>query len=496
MRELGKAYYSREQYKDENMLLNLKGITPHKLNRATTWLWGNELRLPLLTLTEGSNAVTAKQGIRPGDPSYTWSVMKELRWTVQVKGLAGTYTNPGINGTPIQVEFTDNWLIPQWSVISPDGQWQLRAESFTETSNGTYVYLLRPFVSKPEAIDAANFTAGLSWTIAAPTVSASKSDGNYSNTQTTIEAMNQFGYHRFSEQIAGAAANMVVEFALPVEGGGEKVAWMPYEMKMFEHKRKMVLEQDLWFSEYNRNAQGQIMLIDPESKEPIPRGAGIREMLVAANRQYTYSKLSLELIDYALTSSYDNRFDDNPPHIVIHCGQGFKREFHRACFRSAVANNYFTALGHAEIKEHSGGLTYGNYFNSYKTIDGRVITLVEDDVFTKGPIARTQLKNGIVYDDLPVLSYTGVVMNHGTTSQGDRNIMMVYEEGREVVSGIYKGLSDVPAVWGAAPQHGTPIMSTRKDINSYEYFCSQGINIFNPYTCFYMNMAFDLADIG
>ena len=82
MRELGKAYYSREQYKDENMLLNLKGITPHRLNRATTWLWGNELRLPLLTLTEGSNAVTAKQGIRPGDPSYTWSVMKELRWTV------------------------------------------------------------------------------------------------------------------------------------------------------------------------------------------------------------------------------------------------------------------------------------------------------------------------------------------------------------------------------------------------------------------------------
>jgi hypothetical protein len=492
MREVGIQLFSREAYKDENMLLNLKGITPAKLNRNLTWLWGNELRLPLLSLTEGSNAVTSKKGIRPGDPSYYWDIMKELRWDVSVVKCLSNKTNAGANGQVVEVEFTDNWLIPQWSVHTPDLKWQLRAEKFEQLSNGNYKYTLRPFVTRDEGIDEANFSAGRYWSIAAPTVSQSKSDGNYSNTMTPLKATNQFGYHRFSEQIAGAAANMVINFSIMTEGGGETTAWMPQEMKWFEFKRRLVLEQDLWFSEYNRDAGGRIMLVDPESKEPIPRGSGIREMLVAANRQYTYYRLNLDLINYAISSSYDNRLDDMPPHIVIHCGQGFKREFHKCIMRDAISKGYFTALGMAEIKEHAGGLSYGNYFDSYRTIDGRIVTLVEDDVFTKGTIARTQLKNGIVYDDLPILSYTGVVLNHGNTGSGERNIQMVYEEGREVVTGVYKGLSDIPAVWGAVPQ---TIMSTRKDLSSYEYFCSQGINISNPYTCFYMNMEFDLATL-
>jgi hypothetical protein len=495
MREVGQALYSKEAYKDENMILNLKGVTPAKLNQNTTWLWGNELRLSLLTLTEGSNAITSKKGIRPGDPSYYWDIMKELRMDVTVVKLCSAAGQPGIQGSFVEVEFTDNWLIPQWSVYTPDGLWQLRAVRFEQLSNGNCKYTLQPFEQRDEFIAADNFKAGLHWAIGATTVSASKSDGNYSNTQTPLKATNQFGYHRYSEQIAGAAANMVINFALTTEGGGETTAWMPQEMKMFEFKRKLVQEQDLWFSKYNRNSMGQIMITYPESKEPIPRGSGVKEMLTAANRQYSYYRLSLDLINYAITSSYDNRLDDMPPHIVIHCGQGFSREFHKCIERDAVAKGYFTALGLAEIKEAAGGLTYGNYFNAYKTIDGRTVTLVVDDVFTKGSHARTQLKNGIVYDDLPILSYTGVVLNHGNTSSGDRNIQMVYEEGRETVTGIYKGLSDVPSVWGAAPQHGTPIMSTRKDINSYEYFCSQGINITNPYTCFYMNMEFDLATL-
>lgn len=83
MKEIGSTIYSKEAYKDENMLLNLKGLTPTLLSRNLTWLWGNELKMPLLTLTEASGAVTTRKPIKAGNPQYYWNVMTKLKMTTQ-----------------------------------------------------------------------------------------------------------------------------------------------------------------------------------------------------------------------------------------------------------------------------------------------------------------------------------------------------------------------------------------------------------------------------
>lgn len=496
MKEIGSTIYSKEAYKDENMLLNLKGLTPTLLSRNLTWLWGNELKMPLLTLTEASGAVTTRKPIKAGNPQYYWNVMTKLKMTTQVVKLCTVTSQPARGGQPIVVEFNDNHvLIPQYSLRSPDGKWQLRIERVETTSEGTYRATLRPFVSKDEYIDMANFRLGLHWAQAVPTIPQSKSDGNYSNTQSPMQVTNQFGYHRFSEVIAGNASNFVVNFTMEKAGGETEEAWMPLQMKEWEFKRRLVLGEDLWFSEYNRNARNVIEMIDPDTGEPVPRGAGIKEILTAAGRNYefTESSFNIDLLDYALESSFNGRLSNMPAQVYIHCGKGFIKLFNKMLMKEARNNGYFDKLGMEEIqKVRDGELRYGSYFTSYRTINGQIVHLVEEDAFTYCPTAEAQKANNFLIDGLPPLSYTGVVMNHGKENNGERNVMMVYEEGRDVITGVYEGMSNIPAVWGAAPTVQMKKLGTRKDIASYEYMCSQGINIANPYSCFYMNLAYDL----
>ena len=66
------------------------------------------------------------------------------------------------------------------------------------------------------------------------------------------------------------------------------------------------------------------------------------------------------------------------------------------------------------------------------------------------------------------------------------NIKFVCEEGREYKVGVYKGMAELPASWGLAS--GTQLSDT-KDIASYEVLGSQGINIDNPTTSFWLDLA-------
>ena len=69
---------------------------------------------------------------------------------------------------------------------------------------------------------------------------------------------NQFGFHRFSKIITGNIANIVTEFELDYDDGSKGTLWMPYEMRQFEFMRRRLLEEDLWFSAYNRDINGVI----------------------------------------------------------------------------------------------------------------------------------------------------------------------------------------------------------------------------------------------
>ena len=487
MRELQATQYSSETYSDENMLMNFKLLDPVTLSRNLTYLWGKDSqRFPLLSLTEGEGSIKSLKPMTLNDTQYTWDVMGRMKHISPVVGLSdGNLATPGLNYQEFKVIFADNWLIKDYGVVSPDGQWVGRIQGEpTKLGENAYEYTFVGQHADPNAFcDPANFEEGLNWVMNAPTIAASKSDGNRSNTMAPGKMTNQFGFHRFSKVIAGNIANKVTPIQFDLEGGGTTNAWMPFEIKQFEMDRRWHLEEDLYYSEYNRDDKGVIHLKDPRTGEPIPRGAGIRQTVKSVGNYDTYSNLTLQKMDSVVNALFDNRIDDTPDELVVYTGKGGRRMWHRAIEQDALAKQFFTPLGEHVI---SGGdyLTYGKYFSQYRTIDGRLITVKESALFDHGFRAEMQRANGNMYMGLPINSYTMMFLDHSRSSDGGRNIELVAEEGRESIVGIYKGMSPIPGAWGSFNN----IISSRDDIAAYENITSQGVNMINPTTSFWLEL--------
>ena len=145
-------------------------------------------------------------------------------------------------------------------------------------------------------------------------------------------------------------------------------------------------------------------------------------------------------------------------------------------------------MGEESISSGGDYLTYGRYFNQYRTVDNRLITVKPVKLFNHGIRAQQDRENGRMYKGLPISSYTGVFLDHSKSNNGERNVKLVYEEGRENMIGVYRGMTNVPPVWGLVNDLR---IDTKVDEASYEVITSQGINIDNPTTSFWLDLSLD-----
>lgn len=499
IREIGSVQYDSSTYHDENTLLNFKTHNPTMLNQAFTHLWGrNSDKFPLLSMTEGQMSTINKKALNGANTEYKWKIMGRPKMTSQVKKLITTPDANGmvgVAGQPIIVEMYDNFFPYQYGALAPDGKSLIRIQSegrLNATKSYTYTWVSQTGTGIPAAL----FATGTYWSLQTTTIPASKSDGTRDNKRGWNEATNQYSFHRFSQNIAGNIANKVLDIEFDsIDENGKRTkekGWIPFQMKEWEIQRKQVMEEDLWYSRYNRDKNGNILLKDDSNNEPIPRGAGIFEQLEAAGNDFSYSNFTRSLVDMVHDHVNSNRIGDAVGEKVLYCGKGFAREFSKVLERDSKLNGYFQPLGDKVIQGGSDGyLRYGAYFNQYKLYDGTIFTIKQVNMFDEGSLAEAQKKNGIMIDGLPLDSYTAVCLDHSLVSNEDygdvRNVQIVYEEGREFQVGIYKGMSKIPAVWGNLP--GVQV-STTKDIASYEVITSQGINILNATTSFFMRRKF------
>lgn len=488
MKELYSTTYNSETYTDENVLYKNNLIDTPTLSRGLTYLYGKDSELfPLLSLTEGQNGITSLKKKSLDDTQYTWNVMGRMKHTSVVIGLANpNNTKPGLGYTTFEVDFEDNMLLKFYGATSPDKEHNIRIQG-TPIKIGAKQYRVRFILntSNPEEyIDLANFAKGSAWVMSAPSVAASKSDGTTSNSMAPGKWTNQFGYSRFSKPIAGNV-DKVCNIEFDLEGGGTTNMWMPWEMKQWEIDRRLMLEEELWNGKYNRDKFGQIHLKDEESGEPIPKGAGIKEILKTTGQYDTFGTLTLAKIDSVITSLFSNRVDDTPMELVFYTGSGGIRAFNQAVKNSIGTNHYYDKLGQEEIMSGKDGyLSYGKYFMQYRTVDGHIITLKKAKIFDQGLYAELDRANGNMYNGLPEESYNMLLLDMSNNNDGERNIQLVGEKGREVVTGVYKGMSPLPGAWGAIGSD--KLLSTKKDEASYEVFVSQGITITNYTTSYYM----------
>lgn len=490
MRELYSVEYDSKLYTDDKLLYRNGLVDQPTLSKNLTYLWGKDSDMfPLLTTTQGQNAISSVASVSLDDTQYTWPVMGRMRWTTKVVGLASTVTYAGLGNTLFDVYFEDNWIHYQYSAFTPDQKYQVRFMSEPKRE-GTKKYRVTCQIMTADSaayIDSSNFSGGKAWAMGATSVAGKLSDGTTSNRMTPGKVTNQFGWQRYSKIITGNITNKIVNIEFDVEGGGKTNMWLPFELKQWEMERRMLDEIDLWYSVYNRDANGAITLLDPETNEPIPKGAGVREIITGAGNYDTYSVLTKAKFDNTVRSVFDNRPGTTLTEIVLYTGKGGAEAFHNMLMNEA--SNYVLAMGD-KVVTGEGSLEFGSaYFNRYRLIDGKVITVRPTKMFDHGVLAQQDRENGRMYNGYPLASYTMVFVNHSSDEGGERNVQLVCEKGREEIDGIYVGLTPLPDAWKPVVAR-MPQLSTTKDKASYEVMTSRGINFKDcGVTSFWLDMA-------
>ena len=477
LREVSRGNYDDRGYSNEETIAHLMLAKPEEINNVLTYTYGmDDDRFPLTFLTEGQGNAGV---VDIATVQWTWKTMGRMKFNDFILYFNTANTTPGKGGAMFEVEFKTHWLIEQYGLIAPDGVTQVRImKDLGEGPHGGYLYRLKLTNPDPNAyVDPENLKPGKYWSMTAPTISESYSKGNRSNVMGPGKMQSQLEFHRYSKEIAGNISNVIVTYEFKTKDGGTTNLWINEEMRQHDIQCRIMDEERLWLAEYNRDVNGEIHLIDPDNGQPIPHTAGMQQICRESNYDTYGEVLTLNKIERTIGDVLDKDTDTGSMEVVLACGKGFSQDFDMAIRNDARSEGFATPLGDKMIEDFNGGLSYGKYFRRYKTVDGHVITLKHLPFLDNGTIAENAKANGMIHprSGLPITSHQAFLVDL-STYQGVRNVRKVRQKGQIYKAGVLKGLTDIPASWGAVP---TNSISTEIDMSRYEVKNSYGLQINN-----------------
>ena len=475
--------YDDRGYSNEESIAYLQLQKPVEINAFLTYNYGmDDDRFPLSFLTEGQGS----KGVVDIDTvQWTWSTMGRMKFTDKLTHCVVNTDATGKGGAEFEVHFATHWFIEQHGIIAPDGMTQLRIQKDLGESAYGYAYLVKLISPNPEAYVADELLeAGKYWSLSAPTVSESYSKGNRSNSMGTGKMTSQLEFHRYSKEIAGNLANVVTEYSFKGADGANNKLWINEEMRQFNLHMRVMNEESLWLSEYNRNTNGEITLKDRDNGKPIPRTSGMLEICRESNYDTYGEYLTLRKLNATIGDVLNRDTDTGTMEIVLMGGKGFLEDFDYAMKQDAKENGFLTPLGDKMIQGTGDNLEYGAYFRKYKTVDGHIITAKHCSFFDKGTIAEAAKQNGMIHPrtGLPMTSHQAAFIDF-STYEGQKNVRMVRQKGQIHKAKVYKGMSDVPASWGVGE---TNFIATDVDMSRYEVKTSLGLQVNNATKMFLM----------
>lgn len=476
-RVLYENQYDAKGYTDQNSLANALLTRPDKLNPILTFYMGKDSDMfPLTFMSEGQTG-----GVKEvEDVQYEWDIMGRMKHTDRV--VSSTYTTgdkPGLNGTPVYVLFETAWLIEQHGVVTPNGT-MLRVMTKPERVGQYFKYTFQLKEADATAYVAlTEFAAGLKWSmIGGATVPESLSMGNRSNIQTPGKRTNQISFLRKSYTIAGNIANrQVTEIDLPVEGRTTKL-WMDFEEWQNHIEFKKMCEEHYWYSTYNRRTDGSVPMKDYDTGLPITEGAGIFQIVRQANFDTYGLDLTVQKLKTTVGDVMYGATDTGKMMVTLYGGLGFLEDFDAAIKLDGTNRGFAYALSFEEIQSTGEFMTYGKYFNAYKTVSGHTIVTKHLPLLDFG--ARSENSPKHPRTGYPLSSHTGIFIDQ-STYDGVKNVQMINQKGRALLRGIEKGMSPIPASWGG---NASPYVSTGQDKATLHLFKSSGININRDNHCF------------
>lgn len=476
MRVLETGRYDDRGYSNEESIANLMLQSPVEINAFLTYNYGlDDDRFPLTFMTEGQGA---KGTDTVATVQWTWKTMGRMKFIDYVTYFNTSNAKPGLGGAEFEVHFATHWFIEQYGVIAPDGT-QYRIQKDLGGSAYGYAYILAPVNPDPTAYcDPDNLAKGTYWSLAAPTVSESYSKGNRSNSMGPGKMTSQLEFFRFSKEVAGNIPNVVTKYEFQQgKDGGTTNLWISEEMRQFNLNMRVMNEERLWLSTYNRLPDGTIKLKDRDNGKPIYRTAGMLEICRESNYDTYGEFLTLTKLERTVGDVLNKDTDDGTMEIVLMAGKGFIQDFQYAIENEAMSKGFITPLGEKKIMDNGNGLAYGKYFNKYITSDGHIITVKHCSFFDKGTIAEAAKANGQIHPrtGLPITSHQACFIDF-STYKGERNVRIVRQKGQEYIAKVIEGMTPIPASWGVATSNRA---ATELDMSRYEIKGSMGLQVNN-----------------
>ena len=476
MRVLSQGKYEDRGYSNEESIAYLQLQKPVEINAFLTYNYGmDDDRFPLSFMTEGQGTSGT---VDIATVQWTWSTMGRMKFTDFVTYFNTANTKPGLGGAEFEVHFSTHWFIEQYGLIAPDGKTQVRVQKDLGESAYGYGYILKLTSPNPNAfIDPEMLAKGKYWSMSAPTVSESYSKGNRSNSMGPGKMTSQLEFQRYSKEIAGNLANVITEYEFKTKGGGTSKLWINEEMRQFHLNMRVMNEERLWMAEYNRNANGEVLLKDRDNSKPIPHTSGMLEICRESNYDTYGEYLPINKIKRTVGDVIDRDTDTGTMDIVLMGGKGFLEDFDESMKMDAKENGFLTPLGDKEIQGMGGNLEYGAYFRKYKTVDGHTITAKHCSFFDKGTIAEAAKQNGMIHprSGLPITSHQACFIDF-SSYEGHRNVRMVRQKGQIYKAKVIEGMTDIPACWGIP---NTNHAATEVDMARYEVKSSLGLQVDN-----------------
>jgi menaquinone-dependent protoporphyrinogen IX oxidase len=470
--QLYPAYFNDKEFTSVNNLSKAFLTESEWLSPVVTHAFGSSAKFgkrnfPLTFITEGMGNT---QSIGSADGSYKMAVIGKPKKTSMI--LLSSYVageKPGRGHTKFKAVFADRWFYKSQSIYSPS-RLECRIQSEPRQAQGGWEYELKVMNPSAEAyVPVSDLMSGSVWGRGVAKVGRERSRGVESRTYSPYQITNQLSIVRHSHKYAGNVKNKVM--VLEIKADGETFRyWTQWDLFLGRLDFKEQCESDLWYSTYNKDANGVIHVEDEDSGEYVPSGGGALQQIPNYD---TYSYLTTKKIETLVTDIFFNASDADTVNVEIYTGTGGLREASRAMEN---ASKGFTLVDSIYVKKGGGDmLQFGAYFNVYKHIDGHTVTFKKLPMMDKGVMADISPLHPT--DQLPLESFNMYCID-SSTYEGQNNIQYVSEKGRESIEKIVNGMI------GAPGYNDSIYASTDIDASSIEFMKSQGIQFMRPTNCF------------
>jgi len=449
---------------DENSLANAMLTQPDKLSPVITHLAGREdRRFPLSFLTEGMNNVKALNDIQ-----YDYPVMGRLTKSVMAVELKGT----GIGGSRLYITFTEKRFVKQYILESPDGLQVRIVDDAVEGAKG-WVYPCVIASMEHESVVEADVVGKLWSQLFAPVTPYGGSTGNESFWTAPSHMRNQITAIRKSYRFEGNSQNRVVNVEFNIDNKRTKL-WVDFEEWQYMLQWKEEIETLYWYSRYNRDSEGKVLLKDANGKI-ITIGSGVLEQIPNYD---TYAKLTAKKLKNVVRDAIYGATDAQKMNIVLFTGTGGMEEFDDAMKEELAQGAYIKNTDPKSFVSGSGrNLSLGGFFTQYEHIDGHTITVRKLPLFDNGPRANNSYKHPRT--GLPLESYRMIFLDM-SVYDGEPNIKMVYQDGRSERRWAVAGM-EIPKGFS-----GNNLRASDIDGGSVHFFKTGGVSIRRATNCIHL----------